>query len=244
MKVVLFILIGVFCICGYGIFVSSRRLRFKYWGVNLVGLCYLLSAFIAYRTMSFYPLIIGFALTFLIGKLFGEPDLVNGSVMDSDFDLFVKTASMDVLNDINKSVDDFMGNLNTKNPFRSVGKSRERISIIYNSLNKDRVFNEFFQTKGITENRFVGLFNKLERVGCSGVRKGYYVSAAAICYPMTLSFVLKCLNDKDEFSVDGYDEEESNDYVCLCLKDFFENNRKSERIEAVINKSIMDKFRV
>ncbi len=72
MEIILYIVIGLTGLLGIGVLISASNYNFKHWGLTLAGLSYLLGAFISYKTMTWYAVIISWGLTFLIRKFFGD----------------------------------------------------------------------------------------------------------------------------------------------------------------------------
>lgn len=73
MQIVFYILTSLMAIGGVGILVSASQNSFRYLGLTLGGLTYLISAIIAFFLNSWWPLLIGFLLSLVIRKIFGDP---------------------------------------------------------------------------------------------------------------------------------------------------------------------------
>ena len=73
MKIVFYIILGLFGLMGIGTLNSAAQLKFKHLGLLLGGLAYLVGAITAYGLDSWWPLAIGFGLALLSRFLFGDP---------------------------------------------------------------------------------------------------------------------------------------------------------------------------
>jgi hypothetical protein len=72
-KIIFYILVGVFALLGIGILNTAKASLSKSFGLILGGLSYLGAAVIAYATSSWWPFVIGFGLAWGIRILGGEP---------------------------------------------------------------------------------------------------------------------------------------------------------------------------
>jgi predicted membrane channel-forming protein YqfA (hemolysin III family) len=73
MKIVFYILIGLFALFGIGTLNTASQLKFRHFGLILGGLCYLGGAIGAYTLDSWWPFLIGFGLAWVIRFLGGDP---------------------------------------------------------------------------------------------------------------------------------------------------------------------------
>lgn len=71
MKILFYIVIGLFGLFGFGILESARRS--KHIGLFLGASCYLGAGILALALSSWWPLLGGFLLSFVVRGIFGDP---------------------------------------------------------------------------------------------------------------------------------------------------------------------------
>lgn len=180
MEIALYVVSGVFVLFGVGVWLAAVKSRST--GHILGGLCYIGGAISAVILQSWWLLLLGFGLAFIVRHFFGDPH--RASSVTSRSKEYKQICS--VLGDCS---DDFSSDARER---RRTCEDR-----LFALIETDPELKQIFEPKGTDINMLKRVYKTLIYAGAGQWAGTEWVPAASITTPYTLSYLLQNLADKD-----------------------------------------------
>lgn len=170
---------------GLGVLVSASKLGFRHLGLDLAALVFLVAAVVGYLTMTWYPAVIAWLVSFPIRWLFGDPHSNRAGVSSAMSYSLQKSKRIQRLS---KSIAEF--------------DDRYDVSLteLFAMCQADPYLNTVIENHGVGRQDLEALYQRLVEVGGAQWRGGHYIPVSAFAYAQTLDYMLRC-RDAQEFKV-------------------------------------------
>ena len=182
MEIIRYLISGAFVLMGLGIWATA--IKTKSMGHILGGACYIGGAAGSFVFKSWAPLLIGFGLTFLTRRIFGDPYRTSsGTSRSNDY----HQLSLMIGSSYSS------GNM-TSETFKDIRDAEERLFALIDS---DNELGQLFEEKGADINFIKQIYETLINVGAGQWASNVWVPSEAITTPYTLNYLITALEGKD-----------------------------------------------
>ena len=180
MEIALYILAGVFALFGLGVWLAAAKS--KSTGHILGGLCYVGGAIGAVTLKSWWPLVGGVGLAFVVRYFFGDSHRASSAISRS-----------------NEYKDICLMFEETEDPFSFAAMEKRRIAEnrLFVLIESDRELNQILKSKNTDIDRLKKIYETLIEAGAGQWAGTEFVPTASITTPYTLTYLLDELEGEE-----------------------------------------------